>query len=354
MVGFSAMRSVVAFGLWSLLAMTVASCGGPSDRVPTARYGFDATRSTGRGDLTRTITTLRERVAKGPLDGESAARLTDALLRQTRVSNNATLALEAERTLDAVLSREPRSYEARRALATVRLSQHRFRDALVEVERLRTEQSNDDVVWGIAGDAHLELGEYGQAFAAFDEMNRLKPTAASFRTRGLRRELQGDLNGALTFMRMALGATPASDAEGLAWHRAQLGHLHLERGEIDDAAREYAHADFVFPDHPFASEGLARVAASRGQFATALGIVRRRLDTAPLPSDFALAGNLLSALGHPDDAERHYRLAEAAWRSDVPEPGQLARFMAERGRNTRRSAPDRAVGLHGTTGHRHD
>ena len=34
-----------------------------------------------------------------------------------------------------------------------------------------------------------------------------------------------------------------------------------------------------------------------------------------------------------DAAERQYRLAEAAWRTDAPEPSRLARFQAERGRH---------------------
>ena len=40
----------------------------------------------------------------------------------------------------------------------------------------------------------------------------------------------------------------------------------------------------------------------------------------------------MAKLGQADAAERQYRLAEAAWRTDAPEPSRLARFLAEHGR----------------------
>ncbi|HKW02334.1 MAG TPA: hypothetical protein VJN96_21100, partial [Vicinamibacterales bacterium] len=46
----------------------------------------------------------------------------------------------------------------------------------------------------------------------------------------------------------------------------------------------------------------------------------------------AFAGDQLAALGRRDEAEREYRLAEAAWQSDVPDPPRLARFLAGHGR----------------------
>ncbi len=56
------------------------------------------------------------------------------------------------------------------------------------------------------------------------------------------------------------------------------------------------------------------------------------LETNPTPADLAYSGDLLTKLGQTDAAERQYRLAEAAWQTDAPEPSRLARFLAERGR----------------------
>jgi tetratricopeptide (TPR) repeat protein len=133
-------------------------------------------------------------------------------------------------------------------------------------------------------------------------------------------------------MQMATDATSAQDPESLAWHHAQLGHLLLETGRLADARREYAHAEFVFPGHPFAAEGLARVAAAAHDYAGALRLVETMLAASPTPAGLAFAGDLLVSLGRTGEAERYYRLAEAAWQSDVPEPARLARFLAEHSR----------------------
>jgi tetratricopeptide (TPR) repeat protein len=102
--------------------------------------------------------------------------------------------------------------------------------------------------------------------------------------------------------------------------------------QLAEARREFLYAGTVFPGHPFAAAGLARVAEASGDPRTALDIVMRMLETRPTPSDLAYAGDLMMKLGQTEAAERQYRLAEAAWRTDAPEPSRLARFLAERGR----------------------
>jgi tetratricopeptide (TPR) repeat protein len=163
-------------------------------------------------------------------------------------------------------------------------------------------------------------------------MAALKPTAAAYARVSYARELQGDLPGALQTMRMAAEATSAHDPESLAWHHAQVGQLHLQMGQLADARREFLAAAHAFPDHPFARAGLARVAEASGDVRTALDIVMAILETSPTPSDLAYSGDLMAKLGQAEAAERQYRLAEAAWRTDAPEPSRLARFLAEHGR----------------------
>ena len=302
------------------------------ERGPRLRSGR-VEGSTSRETLDSTIVGLRARIAAAPTDAAAAVTLADALLRQTRVSGNAGLAQEAERALLAVLQHDPERYDARRMLAATYLSEHRFADALREAERCRTMRSNDEWVHGVIGDAHIERGEYETAFDAFDRMAALKPTAAAYARIAYARELQGDLEGSLHAMQMATESTSPHDPESLAWHHAQLGHLHLEMGQLGSARREFLHAAHVFPGHPFATAGLARVAAAEGDFRLALDTVMTIVSTAPTPADLAFAGDMLAALGDKDAAEQKYRLAEAAWRTDAPEPSRLARFLAEHGRH---------------------
>jgi tetratricopeptide (TPR) repeat protein len=288
--------------------------------------------TTSRDDLNRTIEQFDARLASHPSDTEAAVGLAEALMRQTRVTGNAGLAKRAEDALLAALKADPLHYSARRMLATTYLSEHRFREAVLEAQQCLSTRTNDAYVYGVIGDGHLELGEYPEAFAAFERMMALKPNAAAYGRASYARELQGDLGGALTFMRMATDATSAQDPESLAWHHTQLGHLLLAAGRLTDARREYAHAEFVFPGHPFAADGLARVAAAEHDHAGAWRLVEAKLASSPTPSDLAFAGDLLAALGRADEAERYYQLAESSWRTDAPEPARLAKFLAERGR----------------------
>jgi tetratricopeptide (TPR) repeat protein len=323
----------------------------PDRNRPAAAAGASApfaAKATARGDLEKTIAAMSERLAATPTDSTAAVALADALLRQTRVTGNAGLAMRAESALKTVLADEPMDYPARRMLATVYLSQHRFRDAIREADRCLGQRSGDAWIYGVIGDARIELGEYDEAFDAFERMTALRPDAASYARASYARELQGDLDGALRLMTMAAAATAPQDAESLAWHHAQLGHLYLELGRLREARREYQHAGYIFPNHPFAIEGLARVAAAEGDYQSALAAIDAALAASPTPAAAAFAGDMLEALGRHDDAERHYALAEAAWRVDAPEPSRLARFLAEHGRHL-----DEAVRLAESAG-RHD
>ena len=330
------------------IVAAVSGCGRKtSDRRETATplAGAPGGTSTSRAALDDTVARMRARLDRTPGDATAAVLLADALLRQTRVIGNAGLAIEAERVLQGALKIDPEHYQARRMLAAVYASQHRFRDALAEASRCLTVRTDDAWVYGVVGDAHLELGEYSQAFEAFDRMNERRPNASSYARASYARELQGDLHGALQAMQMAAEATSAQDPESLAWHHAQLGHLYLELSQLTEARREFEHANYVFPDHPFAVEGLARVAAAEGDNLRALKILTRLLSETPAPATLAFVGDLLTALGRSDEAERQYRLAEAAWQSDVPDPPRLARFLAEHGRRL-----DDAIRLGESTG----
>jgi tetratricopeptide (TPR) repeat protein len=104
--------------------------------------------------------------------------------------------------------------------------------------------------------------------------------------------------------------------------------------------REYRHALFTFPGYPLARAGLARVDAARGDLDAALAGYRALADAGALPEHAARMAEIEQALGRHDDAARHFTLAEQGWRSDSPEPAQLARLMA---RDTARAADALAI-----------
>jgi tetratricopeptide (TPR) repeat protein len=306
---------------------------------------------TSRAGLDAAIALDRRRVAADPGDGQSAVRLADLLLRRARVGADASLALEAGQVLRATLQHAPSDYLARRMLSVVYLSQHRFADALEQATAARKIRPEDAWNHAIAGDALLELGRYEEAFDAFDEAMKHRPDAGVYARIAYARELQGDLDGAVRLMQMSAEATSREDVEALAWTRAQLGNLYLLQRRFGEAEREFSHADFIFPSHPYAMNGRVRLLVARQRYSEALELARQ---LPPTPESLAAQGDLLGRLGHPDPAETMYRDAERmereGWRQEQPQPGALARFLAERGR----SIPEAVVLAERAAGERQD
>jgi tetratricopeptide (TPR) repeat protein len=294
--------------------------------------GTPGAPTTSREDLERRVADMQRRLQSHPEDSGAALLLADALLRQTRITGNAGLTGRAEQALTRVLHDDPASYEANRMLGTLYLSQHRFQEAIRVAERNRDARPYDPVNYGVIGDGHLELGNYDEAFAAFDRMMALRPGAASYARVAYARELQGNLAGAVEAMTLAAGATSPADPEALAWAHAQVGDLDLQLGKVREAKREYTAASHAFPGHPFAVIGYAHAIAADGDIAGALTLLQRLAETWPTPDLASRTGDLLRRLGRDDEAERQYALAEAGWRA-AREPGHLARFLADHDRN---------------------
>jgi tetratricopeptide (TPR) repeat protein len=217
-------------------------------------------------------------------------------------------------------------------LGALYLSQHRFRDAVRVGEKNRAARPYDPVNYGVIGDAQLELGKYDDAFAAFDRMMALRPSAASYARVAYARELQGNLEGALASMQLAVAATSPTDPEGLAWAQSQVGDLNLQLGRVRDAKSAYMAASHAFPGHPFAVVGYVKAIAREGDVSGAIEILRDLSEKSPTPDVFAQLGDLLARQGYQRAAELQWALAEATWRSDAPEPKNLARFLADHDR----------------------
>jgi len=303
--------------------------------VPYTRPALAGTRGIGtsRESLEQRAAELRARLTERPQDVGLAIMLGDVLLRQARTTGNAGLAIEAERALKRAMDGDVASYDANRLLASLYLSQHRFREAIAIAEHNRDARPSDPINYGVIGDGHLELGEYDRAFDAFDRMVALRPSAAAYARVAYARELQGNLTGAIDAMTLAAGATAADDSESLAWHRSQIGDLYVRLGKLQEAESEYIVASHAFPGHPFAVIGYAKVLAARGDRSGAVTLLQNLQRTAPTPDLAARLGDLYRQLGREADAEREYSLAEAGWRVDAPEPKNLARFLADHDRH---------------------
>jgi tetratricopeptide (TPR) repeat protein len=295
--------------------------------------GMPGAPPTSAEGLRQRIVETESRLRDHPADSATAILLADALLRQARVTTDGRPANRAADVLGVVLKDDPAQYDALRLLGAVQLSRHRFRDALEVARRARDERPEDAWNYGVMGDALIELGDYDRAFAAFDQMVTMRPSADAYARVSYARELRGDLEGALAVMLMAAEATTAHDLEAKAWYTAHTGELLLRIGRLDEAERAYRRAAYLFPQYPYAMAGLGKAAAARGDRDGALDIFLAQFRRTPTLDLAARVGDLYAARGDTAEAEHYYQVAEElAGPGMAQTDGALALFLAERDR----------------------
>jgi tetratricopeptide (TPR) repeat protein len=295
--------------------------------------GMPGAPTTSAEGLNRRITEMEERLEKRPEDSGAAVLLADALLRQARVTTSGRPAGRAADVLKAVLKENPAHYEAKRMLGAAYLSQHRFRDALDIGMRARDQRPDDAWNYGIIGDAYLELGQYEKAFDAFDTMVAKRPSPAAYARIAYARELQGNFEGALQAMQMAMESTSAHDPEAQAWYASQVGELYLRMAKLEQADREYRRASFIFPNYPLAVIGQGKVKAARGDHDGALAMYLDQMKRTPTFELAARIGDVYGQRHNRAAADRYYQIAEDLAGPDlIQTEAALALFLAEHGR----------------------
>ncbi len=285
-------------------------------------------------------------------DGASAGRSIEAeraatrgltLQQQARVSGNPELYPRAERALEKALRLDPRSGQALRGLSALAASRHRFAESLALARRAQALEPHVAAVYGLIGDANLELGRYREAFAAFDRMTALKPSASSYARISYARELKGDARGSLEAIELAVDA--ATVGEPAAWTRTLAGNRLLADQRPEAAKFRFREALSYVPGYPGALSGLAEIRAATGDLEGARALYARAASAAPVPEFAESLGDTLAQLGRNAAAERAWERAEELERLFAANGGrnllETAEFDLNHDRNFR-SALDRA------------
>lgn len=263
------------------------------------------------GSLEDSIASLQERLRANPHDWQGFAMLGLAYVTQARVTGDPSYYPKAEGVLLESLRIDDRdNVDAVLGLGALALARHDFEAALEHGRRAEGLNPYSADVYGVIGDALLELGRYDEAIEAFQTMVDTRPGLASYARVSYARELLGDVGGAVDAMRIAFeSAGTATDA---AWAAQQLGELELGRGDVEAATGWFERGLVIAPDDVANLAGLARSAWVRGD--TRLAIERFEDVVARRPSveDVAALGDLYAMTGHPDLADAQYAVVEAA------------------------------------------
>lgn len=254
---------------------------------------------------------LREGEASAAPRADEAQRVAVqglVLQQQARVSGNPALYVRTEKKLREALRLDSRNAAAVRGLSALAASRHRFRESLELARTARDLEPGTAAVHGLIGDANLELGRYREAFAAFDRMVALRPSASAYARISYARELTGDIPGAIEAMELAVDS--AGIGEPAAWTRTLVGRLLLGDRQIEQARLRFREALAFVPAYPGAIAGLGAVEVARARPKQAIPYYRRAAAAAPVPEYAGTLGDLLARVGRHTEAERSWKRAE--------------------------------------------
>lgn len=292
----------------------------------------------GAGQTDDIIKFHQARVSRDPDDALGYNRLASAYIRKAREAGDVAYYGLAEKAVVRSLELVPRGGPAAAAtttLAAIHLARHEFRAALQLAQRAIDLGAADAAPHAIAGDAYIELGEYGEARRAYARLDGMRGPRGPHTRLAYLRFLHGDVDGAIADVRRALAAFGGTAGEPRAWTEAQLGEFLFQRGRLSEAEAAFAAALATYPGYHRALAGLGRVRAAQGREAEALEDYRRAVAVVPLPEYATALGDLHTRLGNTEAAGKQYALVEYIGHLNalnrVIHNRELARFYADRG-----------------------
>ncbi|MFD4640265.1 tetratricopeptide repeat protein [Lentzea sp. NPDC058436] len=308
-------RQVVAVVLLVTAAIAYLAASGPADSRAGGAPPVPAVAQ--QNQMHKVVHQLQQRLHELPGDKDSWARLGSSYVELARVTADPAYYAKAEGALknagDTGLAAIGTG-----TLANARHDFHAARDwGLKAIAALPSSAE----AHGVLADALTQLGDDAGAQDAVQKMLDLKPNTASFARASFHFELHGDVDGARDAMQRALKAS--TTPEEIAFCRYRLGELAFDHNRLDEAADHYQHGLAARGDDMTLTQGMAKVAAARGDVPVALDSYRRLVARAPLPQYLQEYAELLEAGGHGDEAARQYgvlteqqRLMESQGASD--------------------------------------
>jgi tetratricopeptide (TPR) repeat protein len=216
----------------------------------------------------------------------------------------------AERSFDAALRRDDQDVEALLGAATLAGLRHDFREQLRLGRAAQRLMPEGVAAYPEIADAQIELGSYEAAERTLQRMLDLKPNLSAYARVSYYRELNGDLDGAVEAMRLAVSAGAAAP-ENVAYVQVLVGDLELQRGRTRAARLAYISALRSMPGYPAGLVGLARADAADGDLGRAAVRLRRASERLPLTATLVLLADAERALGNDGAASGALAAAEA-------------------------------------------
>jgi tetratricopeptide (TPR) repeat protein len=323
------MLGVAALIFSAALAARLIQAQSPFPTSPT-RDNSEFVPITARSSIER----LQAHLKIYPNDTNAYAQLGASMLQRVRENADPSLYIQAEGAFSEALKRDSQQLDALIGMGSLALSRHEFAQALIWGEKALAVNPYRAQIYGVIGDAQVELGRYADAVQTIQKMVDTRPDIASYSRVSYLRELHGDVPGAIDAMTRAAKAG-APGAEPTLWALTYIGHLHFNMGDLKRAEEMYAAALQQQPGYAYAQAGIARVRAAQGRYDEAIAIYQSILDKLPLPQWAIELSEVYTATGKSEQALAQLDLvraiqqlnADAAMNVDL----EMALFEADHG-----------------------
>ncbi|WP_245743852.1 tetratricopeptide repeat protein [Lentzea fradiae] len=287
-------------GLLVTAALAHLAAPGPADSRAGGEPPVPAVAQ--QNQMHRVVHQLQQRLHTLPQDQDSWARLGASYVELARVTADPAYYAKAE----GALRNAGDTGLAAIGMGTLANARHDFHAARDWADKAIAALPSSAEAHGVLADALTQLGDDAGAEAAVQRMLDLKPNTASFARASFHLELHGDVDGARSAMQRALAA--AATPEEIAFCRYRLGELAFDHNRLDEAAQHYEQGLAARGDDMTLTQGMAKVAAARGDVPAALDGYRRLTARAPLPQYLQEYAELLEAAGKAEEAEKQYEV----------------------------------------------
>ncbi len=253
---------------------------------------------------------IQEQLRRTPGNWPAWAALGATYVQQGRITADPTYYPKAQGALEKSLSlNKVDNYAAMAGMGALAAARHDFTEALSWSQRASRINPHNSSVYGVMGDALVELGRYPEAFRAIQRMVDLKPGLPAFSRASYAWELRGDINQARAALQR--GLQDASTPADAAFARYYLGELAWNAGDLEGASAQYAAGLAADPSYLPLVQGRAKVAAARGQTGAAIADYTWVVSRVPQPLYVIELGELYESMGRRQDAARTYDLVRA-------------------------------------------
>lgn len=261
-------------------------------------------------DLPGAIRRLQQTLTATPTDWQSWAALGSAYVQQGRITADPTYYPKALGALQRSLRLDTaENFAAMTGMGALAAARHDFSGAVRWAEKAQHINAYNAQIYGVKGDALIELGRYPDGFRAIQRMADLRPDTSSLARASYVWELRGNLPRARYLLERALDdATSPAD---VAFCRYYLGELAWNAGDPRAASVQYGQGLRADPSYRPLLEGRAKTEAALGDTTAALRDYRMVTAVLPQPQYLIELGDLYASLGAKRDATATYTVVGA-------------------------------------------